>query len=91
METKAEDSRILLTMAVDYVYLAKKKKGTGEEEGGYGKDKDGAPVLAEVSVAASPLATVTIVLQCGSEVRLRMEALSSTLWSQRPPGFSLVG
>ena len=26
METKAEDSRILLTMAVDYVYLAKKKK-----------------------------------------------------------------
>ena len=69
-------------MAVDYVYLAKKKKkGTGEEEGGYGKDKDGAPVLAEVSVAASPLATVTIVPQCGSEVRLRMEALSSTLWS----------
>ena len=60
METKAEDSRILLTMAMDYVCLAKKKKkGTGEEEGGDGKD--GAPVLAEVSVAASPLATVTIV------------------------------
>ena len=45
METKAEDSRILLTMAMDYVCLAKKKKkkkGTGEEEGGYGKE--GAPV-----------------------------------------------
>lgn len=58
METKAEDSRILLTMAMDYVCFAK-KKGTGEEEGGDGKD--GAPVLAEISVAASPLATVTIV------------------------------
>ena len=41
------------------VWQKKKKKGTGEEEGGDGKD--GAPVLAEVSVAASPLATVTIV------------------------------
>lgn len=71
------------------IWQKKKKKGTGEEEGGYGKD--GAPVLAEVSAAASPLATVTIVPQCGSEVRLRMEALSSTLWSRRPPGFSRVG
>ena len=31
METKAEDSRILLTMAVDYVYLAKKKKKEQEK------------------------------------------------------------
>lgn len=57
METEAEDSRILLTMAMDYVCLAKKKKKRNRR----GDGRDGALVLAEVSVAASPLATVTIV------------------------------